>query len=85
MGINDGIRIIGSAVGTRQDIWEAIEFVQRGVVKLVVEMATLDDLSNIADNFGKVRTSISGHGWLELMCLQTSGKYVLRLAQDESA
>jgi alcohol dehydrogenase, propanol-preferring len=53
-GINDGTRIIGSAVGTRKDIWEAIEFVQRGVVKPVVEMATLDDLSKIAENFGKV-------------------------------
>lgn len=54
LSIRTGIRIIGSAVGTRQDIWEAIEFVQRGVVKPVVQMASLDDLSEIANNFGKV-------------------------------
>ncbi|OQU99917.1 Alcohol dehydrogenase GroES-like domain-containing protein [Cladophialophora immunda] len=53
LGISKGVRIIGSAVGTRKDIWEAIEFVQRGAVKPAVEMATLDDLSDIAKKFGK--------------------------------
>jgi D-arabinose 1-dehydrogenase-like Zn-dependent alcohol dehydrogenase len=52
--LGQGVRIMGSAVGTRQDIWEAIEFVSRGVVKPAVEMATLDDLTDIAKNFGKV-------------------------------
>ncbi|KIW87821.1 uncharacterized protein Z519_11405 [Cladophialophora bantiana CBS 173.52] len=53
LGISKGVRIIGSAVGTRKDIWEAIEFVQRGAVKPAVEMASLDDLNDIAKNFGK--------------------------------
>ncbi|KAJ9634458.1 hypothetical protein H2204_006283 [Knufia peltigerae] len=52
--ISKNIRIIGSAVGTRKDIWDAIEFVARGVVKPRVQMATLDDLSDIAKNFQKV-------------------------------
>ena len=54
LGINKGVRITGSAVGTRQDIWEAIEFVQRGAVKPAVEKASLDNLTDIAKNFGKV-------------------------------
>ena len=61
LGINKGVRIVGSAVGTRQDIWEAIEFVQRGAVKPVVDMATLDDLSDIAKNFGKVSVAHGLH------------------------
>lgn len=52
--IAKGIRVIGSAVGTRKDIWDAIEFVDRGVVKPAIEMAKLEDLSDIAKNFGKV-------------------------------
>lgn len=52
--IDRGIRIVGSAVGTRKDIWEAIDFVRRGTVNPVVEMAKLDDLSDIAANFGQV-------------------------------
>lgn len=59
MCIGKNVRIIGSAVGTRKDIWDAIEFVQRGVVTPVVEMASLDDLSDIAKNFGKVRACVS--------------------------
>ncbi|KAJ9604182.1 hypothetical protein H2200_011016 [Cladophialophora chaetospira] len=53
LGINSGVRIIGSAVGTRKDIWEAIEFVQRGAVKPAIETANLDDLTDIGKNFGK--------------------------------
>jgi propanol-preferring alcohol dehydrogenase len=54
LGIGKNVRIVGSAVGTRKDIWDAVEFVKRGVVTPVVEMAKLDDLSDIARNFGKV-------------------------------
>lgn len=54
LGISKNVRIIGSAVGTRKDIWEAIEFVKRGSVKPMVEMASLNDLSEIAKKFGKV-------------------------------
>jgi hypothetical protein len=58
LGISKNIRIIGSAVGTRKDIWDAIEFVKRGVVTPRVQMAGLDDLSDIAQDFQKVRRSI---------------------------
>ncbi|EXJ56186.1 hypothetical protein A1O7_09117 [Cladophialophora yegresii CBS 114405] len=81
LGINNGVRIIGSAVGTRKDIWEAIEFVQRGAVKPAVEMATLDDLTEIAKNFGKVSDSSTSVTTV-LRSTQTSGKYVLRLADE---
>jgi alcohol dehydrogenase, propanol-preferring len=57
--INKGISIIGSAVGTRKDIVEAIEFVSRGLVKPSIKLATFDDLTAISQNFSKVGTS--GH------------------------
>ncbi len=63
LGVGKNIRIIGSSVGTRKDIWEAVEFVSRGLVNPVVAMAALDDLSDIAQNFGKVGSPI-----LVLLC-----------------
>ncbi|OAL37529.1 hypothetical protein AYO20_03036 [Fonsecaea nubica] len=93
LGISKGVKIIGSAVGTRKDIWEAIEFVQRGAVKPAVEMATLDDLSDIAKNFGKVssllilplplfRWDIALTNTSLIDREQTSGKYVIRLSDE---
>jgi propanol-preferring alcohol dehydrogenase len=54
--IDRGIKIIGSAVGTRLDIREALTFVQRGLVTPKVHMAKLEDLSKIAEQItsGKV-------------------------------
>lgn len=54
--IDMGIRIIGSAVGTRQDIKEAISFVERGLVKPTVLMTTLEELSEVREQVahGKV-------------------------------
>ena len=54
--IDMGIRIIGSAVGTRIDIQEAIAFVERGLVKPTVQMTTLERLSEVGDQIaqGKV-------------------------------
>lgn len=52
--IGKGIRVVGSAVGTRGDILEALEFVRRGVVEPRVELTTLDSLTEIARGFGKV-------------------------------
>ena len=52
--ISKNIKLMGSAVGTRKDIWEAIEFVARGQVKPKVEMAVLEDLPEISRNFGQV-------------------------------
>lgn len=57
--IDNGFRIIGSAVGTRGDILEAIEFVRRGTVVPVVKMARMESLADIA------RLSMSG----EVCCL----------------
>ena len=51
--VNKGIKIIGSAVGTRQDILEAIEFVGRGLVKPSISIASLDDLTDISKKFDK--------------------------------
>ncbi|KAJ2893232.1 hypothetical protein MKZ38_008907 [Zalerion maritima] len=45
--INNGAKVTGSAVGTRQDILEALEFVKRGVVSPKVEEAKLEDMESI--------------------------------------
>ncbi len=85
LGISKNIRIIGSAVGTRKDIWDAIEFVKRGVVTPRVQMARLEDLSDIAQNFQKVSRSIFfsfSHG-SELIVSQTSAKYVIRFREED--
>jgi propanol-preferring alcohol dehydrogenase len=52
--VANGIRIIGSAVGTRGDILEALEFVQQGVVKTTVNVTQLENLIPIANDFAKV-------------------------------
>jgi hypothetical protein len=52
--IDKGIRIIGSAVGARGDIIEAITFVERGLVKPLIQKTKLENLSDIAKEFGKV-------------------------------
>jgi alcohol dehydrogenase, propanol-preferring len=54
--VDKGIHIIGSAVGTRKDILEAVEFVNRGVVKPSVTIANLDDLTDISKKFDKGTT-----------------------------
>lgn len=86
LGISKNIRIIGSAVGTRKDIWDAIEFVKRGVVKPRVEAANLDDLTDISKNFQKVSyNSLAEFVLTEEISadiLQTSGKYVIRFHEE---
>ncbi|KAJ5951519.1 alcohol dehydrogenase [Penicillium vulpinum] len=52
--IDKGIRMIGSCVGTRDDVLDAIDFVQRGLVTPVVNVQRLEDLNEISANFGKV-------------------------------
>ena len=52
--VDKGIRIIGSAVGTRGDLLEAVDFVSRGVVIPAVKVVSLDQLSEIAMGFSKV-------------------------------
>lgn len=46
--IDHGYRIIGSAVGTRGDVLEALEFVDRKQVTPTVQMAKLEDLTEMA-------------------------------------
>lgn len=54
--ISKGYRVIGSAVGTRGDILEAIDFVVRGQVIPIVSSIELGDLPDAAQRFkaGKV-------------------------------
>jgi propanol-preferring alcohol dehydrogenase len=51
--IDLGVRVIGSAVGTRGDVLEALAFVERGEVKPTVKTARLEQLNEIAGEFGK--------------------------------
>lgn len=52
--IDKDVRIIGSAVGTRQDIIEALRFVQRGLVRPSIEPIVLEELSGVIHTFDKV-------------------------------
>ncbi|KAK8181040.1 zinc-binding dehydrogenase [Phyllosticta citribraziliensis] len=62
--IDFGYRIIGSCTGTHTDLLEAIEFVERGLVKPSTLAAKLDDLNRIC------RETAQG---------KVSGKYVIKL------
>jgi propanol-preferring alcohol dehydrogenase len=46
-----GVKIVGSAVGTRRDILDAVDFVRRGVVKPKVEVVKLENLTEICAKF----------------------------------
>lgn len=56
--IQYGYRIMGSAVGTRRDTLEALEFVQRGLVKPKVQWAELSRMSELMDEVTKGKVSI---------------------------
>lgn len=55
--ISSGFRILGSAVGTRRDTLEALEFVKRGLVEPKVQWASLGSMPTLMDHVmkGKVR------------------------------
>lgn len=53
MFIDEGFKVIGTSVGTRTDICEALEFVSRGLVVPKVEMITFQDLNTIKDRYAK--------------------------------
>lgn len=59
--IASGFKIMGSAVGTRRDTLEALEFVKRGLVKPVVKWAALGAMPTLMDDVmkGKVRPPLS--------------------------
>lgn len=52
--INKGVKIVGSAVGTRGDILEAIGFVDRGQVTPKIHVIKLGDLNDILAKFEQV-------------------------------
>jgi alcohol dehydrogenase, propanol-preferring len=68
MFIGFGWRIMGSAVGTRQDTLEALDFIKKGLVKPKVQWAELDKLAELMDDVvkGKVRnpTECSPSAWV---------------------
>lgn len=47
--IDNGVRVLGSMTGTRQDIVEAVEFVRRGEVVPEAQMIPLDSMENIGE------------------------------------
>ena len=51
--IDLGIKLIGSIVGTREDVLEALEFVKRGRVNPVVQSTQLEHLNEIGLEFSK--------------------------------
>jgi propanol-preferring alcohol dehydrogenase len=57
--IDNGFKIIGTSVGTRADISEALEFVKRGLVVPKVEMTTFEDLNTVKEEFAKGDVSSS--------------------------
>ncbi|KAL6407319.1 putative alcohol dehydrogenase protein [Ilyonectria robusta] len=67
--IDKGIKIVGSAVGTREDILDAIEFVERGLVKSNIVRATLLDLPKIAKEFGKTLSISDNWSISKLHCI----------------
>jgi alcohol dehydrogenase, propanol-preferring len=58
--IDLGIRVIGSAVGTRSETLDALEFVRRGLVKPLVHHITLDGLNDIAKKVATVSSTAFG-------------------------
>jgi alcohol dehydrogenase, propanol-preferring len=56
--IDMGFQVIGSAVGTRADILDALEFVRRGEVVPKVQSAKLDELDHIMNGLTSGKVSI---------------------------
>lgn len=52
-----GFKIMGSAVGTRRDTIEALEFVKRGLVKPKVQWAALSNMPTLMDDVMKGKVS----------------------------
>lgn len=85
--ISDGYKIMGSAVGTRRDTVEALEYVRRGLVKPRVQWAELGNMAQLMDDVmrGKVRAQypeVSSHAVLCKLAdtnAKVQGKYVIDL------
>jgi propanol-preferring alcohol dehydrogenase len=79
--IDKGIRIIGSAVGTREDIGETVEFLVSGKVVPDVQVVEFDQLISILDpkHANEVSTSAFTE-WNILLIVPLQGsKYVVRI------
>ncbi|KAL1794612.1 hypothetical protein ACET3X_006428 [Alternaria dauci] len=51
--IDNDLRIISSAVGTREDMYEALDFVSRGLVRPMTVQKRLEDLPELAKTLGE--------------------------------
>jgi alcohol dehydrogenase, propanol-preferring len=53
----DGIQVLGSLVGTREDLAEAFQFSAEGKVVPIVEKRPLEDINDMIDEMkaGKIR------------------------------
>ncbi|KAJ9193975.1 hypothetical protein DTO164E3_7563 [Paecilomyces variotii] len=67
--IDNGFRVIGSSVGSRGDIQEAVEFVRRGVVVPAVQETTLEKLTETT----RLLTDS-----------KTTTKYVIKLSAEDT-
>lgn len=72
--IDHGYKITGSAVGTRKDILEALEFVRRGLVKPKVQWADLGNMSELMEDVVKGKVSI--FSWVETSLLFVPRTYL---------
>ena len=55
--IDNGIRLIGTVVGTQADILEAVEFVRRGTVVPKVEVVSLEDITKVTKLYASGKVS----------------------------
>lgn len=68
--IANGWRILGSAVGKRGDILEALDFVKRGLVKPLTKPAKFSDIDRLVTEVGLGKVE---------------GKYVIRLDDEDAS
>lgn len=64
--VANGWRVLGSAVGSRGDILEALDFVQRGLVRPLTQAARLEDMERLVLEVGQGKVE---------------GKYVVQLRE----
>ncbi|ERT01193.1 alcohol dehydrogenase, propanol-preferring [Sporothrix schenckii 1099-18] len=68
--IANGWRVLGSAVGKRGDILEALDFVKRGLVKPLTKPARFSAIDQLVNDVGRGKVD---------------GKYVIRLDDEEAS
>lgn len=49
----NGIKIVGSIVGTRKDLQEALQFAAEGKVKTIIEVQPLEKINEVFDRMLK--------------------------------